>query len=136
MAVDQAHFKLLRQFGQSDLQKTSTDDERERRWMMSCDQARLPRVPLANVKKEWVAFVSGSSRYAGLAVNGDIDPRWVSIGILYNGHLFAAHTVKSRVLLKKLLGIHARNFKDREAFLTSVLDLCPSDLGPAKDKKK
>lgn len=126
--IDHRHLRMLRNFGQDDLQRTMDNKQRELLWRVACQQARLPYYPLQEVKAEWKRFVRGQSRESGLAMAAEHDPRYVSIGITYKRIIYASHTSTTKALLRKLLHIFARCFKDYEAFLTEVVKLCPQPI--------
>ncbi len=122
--ITEQHFRVLRQFGRSNFQRQMTATDRDTLWRMACQQARIAPLPLDTVVAEWHRFIQGSSAESGLAMNGDIDPAYVTIGVLHRGLVQAAHTMPTRNLLIEALRIHARTFSDREAFLTDVLRCC------------
>lgn len=122
--ITAAHFDLLKQFGRSSMQKKATARMREELWTMCCHGAKLPVVPLEDCKAAWKDYITGESRYSGLAVNGDIDPNYVSVGFTYQRRTTAAHTTRTEALLKRLLKIYRRTFRDHDAFLRRMETLC------------
>jgi len=130
--INHKHMRLLRSFGQDGLQQQMDPQQREMLWRVSCQQSRLPYVPLEEAVKEWRAFVQAQSRESGIAITAEYDPRFCSIGITYRRIVFAAHTSTTKALLKKLLAIYRRCFDDYETFLAKLVELCPP---PSKKNK-
>lgn len=123
--LSREYFRVLQQFGRNDVGRRLKGRAREALWRQALGFARLPYIPLKEVHASWLVFVEGSSSHSGLVVNGDIDPSYVSVGVTYHGVIGEAHTTKITALLKKLLAIYARRFRDPETFYRAVLDLCP-----------
>lgn len=72
------------------------------------------------VVAQWKLFVGGVSKRSGIAMNGDIDPFYTTLGVTWDGNIYAAHTTKTSSLLKRVTGIFAKSFKTREAFLNAI----------------
>jgi len=128
------HLSLLRQFGRSRFQRTLAPAQREEFWRETCKKGQIPHVPLAAVTEAWRRFVAGQSEHSGLALNGEIDPSFVSVGVTYHRRIQAAHTAPARSLLKHLLLLYRQAFKDEELFLLEVLDLCREENQKEKTK--
>jgi hypothetical protein len=115
---------LLRQFGRSDFQRQLSTRQREEFWKETCTKGHVQHVPLETVTAAWRSFVAGQSQHSGLAINSEVDPGYVSVGVTYNRRIQAAHTAPARSLLKRLLQLYRRGFPDEELFLLDVLKLC------------
>lgn len=124
--VTQEHFRLLVQFGRSQIAQDLSTREQEKMWQMSCQTARVPFIDKTTVEEEWKRYITGQSKFSGIAINADVDPNYTTVGIQHNRRLTAAHTTKTKALLKKMLEIFARGHGSRESFLTSVELMCRS----------
>lgn len=124
--VTQEHFRLLVEFGRSPVAQDLSRREKKKMWEISCNSARVPFIEKDVVEEEWKKYITGQSRYSGIAVNADIDPQYTTIGIQHNRRLTAAHTTKTKSLLKKMLEIFARGHDSRDSFLSSCEFLCRS----------
>jgi hypothetical protein len=130
------HFRLLQTFGRNPLQKKANDAQREEFWRMICDSApRVEYVPHDQVVTAWREFITANAQESGLAINGDIDPNYVSIGVTYKRKMAAAHTTRTRPLLKRLLQIYMGAFDNRAAFLDQMEELC-KEVANTPEKKK
>ncbi len=115
-----AHFQLLQSFGRSALQRKSRDKDRRKLWALACQSAGLPVIPRDEVIDAWKKYVGGLSEHSSIAINGDIDPNYTTLGVTYRGRITAAHTTKTLSLLRRVIGIFARTFDSREDFLNGA----------------
>ena len=93
---------------------------------MMCQTAHLALVPREEVEEAWKKYVGGQSEHSSIAINGDIDPNFTTLGITYLGKLTSAHTTKTPALLKRVLLIWSKSFTDRIEFLNAAERLCKS----------
>lgn len=133
--VTEAHFRLLKEFGRNTLQQQLGDREREMMWSLSCRQGGVTVLPHEIVVDAWKDYVGGVSQRSGLAINGDIDPEHVTIGVTYDNLLTASHTARTRPLLSRLLQIWRRSFSTDEEFLLAAQKLTTRSLGPKKKRR-
>lgn len=134
--ITQAHFELLRNFGRWKLREKMSEEHERTTWEVACRTARLPVVSREEVVDAWRTFVTGESDRSSLAVNGDVDPNFVSIGVAWDGKLVAAHTTRTRALLRRVLSIFRRvSFSDEE-YLEAVRELSVEAVTtPARQKQ-
>ena len=132
------HFRILHNFGRSKLVQEKHDDLtfREEMWRMSCASARLPYVPHADVVAAWKQFIVGHHGDSSLALSGDVDPHFISLGVAFQHKLVAAHTLRTRTLLRQVLSIYARAFPEGNDFLAEVQGLCQEVLTSNEPKRK
>lgn len=130
-----AHLSLLRDFGRNEYQRGLNEAQREKFWAETCRQGRVPPVPLSVVTEAWRRFVTAQSRHSGLAVNAEVDTKYVSVGVTYHRRIQAAHTTPLRSLLKRLLTLHRKCFSDEELFLLDVLALCGPEQSAASSQQ-
>jgi len=123
------HFYLLRQFGKNPMQKNADPQTREQLWMMCCQGANVPYVVHAQVVEEWKRFIAANAQYSGLAVNGDVNPQFLSIAVTYKKRMVAAHTTKTESLLKRILQIYSKTFKTPDEFLEKMEVMCRETVG-------
>lgn len=132
--IDSRHFRLLREFGRSELARQLREQRKKpgeptegenQLWAHSIQQSGLESVSLRDVVAAWKDYVEGSSNQSGLVVNGDVDPIYVSVGVTWRGVITAAHTTRTEALIRRLLEIYARSFPTPEAFYLRLLELCP-----------
>jgi hypothetical protein len=124
--ISEAHFRLLREYGRNDLPNRISPREQKRLWEMMCQSAGLPIVERERVVEAWKTYIGGQSEHSNIAINGDIDPRFTTLGITYLGKLTAAHTTKTPALLKRVLKIFAKSFSSRAEFLDAAERMCRS----------
>ena len=130
------HFKLLRTFGRNELQRRATDTQRNEFWRMVCESTpNVEYVPHEVVVSAWKKYITANSEDSGLALNGDVDANYVSVGITYKRKMFAAHTTPVRSLIKRLMSLHMRAFDNRVDFLDAMETLC-KEVAEPKDQKK
>ena len=122
--IGEPHFRLLRQFGKNPVQKKADEEMREKLWHMCCQGGRVPYVPHGEVITAWKRFIAGESHYSGIAINGDVDPGYVSLAITFERRVVAAHTTKTPALIKRLLKIHSQTFESPEEFLEAMEKVC------------
>jgi hypothetical protein len=134
--VSQEHFRLLQEFGRNELQRRVSDTQREQMWEFACQSARLPVIQRKVVIEHWKIFIGGISNRSGIAINGDVDPKYTTIGITWENHIYAAHTTKTTSILKRVLEIFAKTFSDRETFLSAAEQLCRQTADRAFKKKR
>jgi hypothetical protein len=89
-------------------------------WEMACQSAGLPVVPRDAVIGYWKQYIGGQSRHSSIAINGDIDPKYTTLGIAWEGKLTAAHTTRTTSLLERVLIIFAKCFSSRAEFLDAM----------------
>lgn len=123
-AITVAHFNLLRAYGRNHLAKKVSKREAEKLWEIACNTAQIAYVPREQVEEEWKRYIAGQSNYSAIAINGDIDPKFVTLGITYVGVHHSSHTLRTMALLKRVLLIWARCFPNRSAFLSAAERLC------------
>lgn len=134
--VGEGHFRLLRIFGKNVLQKNVSDKERRTMWELACRSAKLAIVPHDDVVEKWRLFVAGESKDSSIAINGDIDPQFVTLGVTYKSKLVAGHTSTTQALLRRLLQIWRRAFDSDEAFLEAVEAVTRASIGPQTKKRR
>jgi hypothetical protein len=117
------HFKLLQSFGKNKLQREHPD-RREQLWKILCESIHLSYIPHPDVVEAWMAYVAGESTQTNLAINGNIHPSRVVVGVLYQGRMAASHTTKTVPLLKKIAGIYRECFKNDNEFLEAMQQMC------------
>jgi hypothetical protein len=122
--VVEGHFRLLREYGRNPLPHRISDREQRELWRMMCQTAGLPHVERERVVEEWKRFIGGQSKQSSIAINGDIDPRYTTLGIAFHGKLSAAHTTKTSKLLERVMKIYARAYPNRDTFLDAAETLC------------
>lgn len=125
------HFKLLQSFGRNKMQHDHPES-REQLWRMVCEGVRLPYIPHPEVVEAWMAYVAGDSMRTSLAVNGNVHPSRVIIGVLYDGKMAAAHTTQTQALLRRICGIFRQCFKSDEEFLEAMQQMCIGIIKPKK----
>lgn len=133
--VRKRHFDLLQEFGRNTLANRIGDKEKAVLWQMACKQGNLPFVPHDTVVDVWKDFVTANSNRSSLVVNGDVDPRMVSVGVAFDKNLVAGHTTTTRALLVRLLSIWRRAFPDADAFLEDVRRMAVEAVEPKKKKR-
>lgn len=134
--VTEAHFRLLKEFGRNTLQQKLGDREREMMWALSCRQGNVAVIPQEVVVDAWKDYVGGVSQRSGLAINGDINPEYVTVGVTFDNLLTASHTTRTRPLLDRLLKIWRQGFSSDEEFLEAAQRLTTRSLGERPPKKK
>ena len=122
--ISEAHFRLLKEYGRNDLPGRINVQEQRRLWEMMCQSAGLPHADREQVVEAWKTFIGGQSEHSSIAINGDIDPSYTTLGITYLGRLIAAHTTKTPALLGRVMEIFARSFDSRADFLNAAERLC------------
>lgn len=132
LPISETHFRLLQSYGRNKLLRRLGEKERLELWRLTCESAGVPHVPRDAVVDRWKAFVSGESRDSSIAVNGDIDPAYVTVGITFREKLVAAHTTRTPALLRRLLRIFRKAHPDEAAYLEAVRELAVSALEPSK----
>jgi hypothetical protein len=132
--VTKAHFDLLKNFGRSAVQQNLADKDKDTLWRLSCQTARIAHVPLDTVVLVWKDFIGGESSRSGLAINGDIDPNYTTLGVTFDRLLVATHTTTTRALLERVLKIWRRGFSSDEDFMESVRGISAASLQPPKKK--
>jgi hypothetical protein len=132
--VTKAHFDLLKNFGRSAVQQNLADKDKETLWRLSCQTARIVHVPLDTVILVWKDFIGGESSRSSIAINGDIDPNYTTIGVTFDRLLVATHTTTTRALLERVLKIWRRGFSSDEDFMESVRTISAASLQPPKKK--
>jgi len=120
------HFELLHRFGRNKYQKSASKIEKDNLWKMSCEAARLPHVPWEQVLEHWKQFLAGQAEHSSLAINGDVDPHLVTVGVCHDKKLWGSHTTRTEKLLEKILEIYSRTFKTPEEFFDSMEKKCKS----------
>lgn len=133
--VTEAHFRLLKEFGRNTLQQRLSDRERAMLWQISCKQAHVPLIPQDVVIEAWKEYVGGVSRRSGIAINGDVDPEYTTVGVTFDNLLTAAHTTKTKSLLVRLLRIWRRAFDSEADFLEAAERLVHRSLRPPRHKE-
>lgn len=134
LKVTKAHFDLLKNFGRSAVQQNLSDKDKETLWRLSCQTARIAYVPLETAVSVWKDFIGGESSRSSLAINGDIDPNYTTLGVTFDRLLVATHTTTTRALLERVLKIWRRGFSSDEDFMESVRSISSSSLQPPKKK--
>jgi hypothetical protein len=134
--VQAEHFVLLRQFGRNGYQKQATPEMREKLWEMVCQSSGVPYVDHAKVVHAWKDFITAQSAYSAIALNGEADPAYISIGIAFKKKLVASHTGKMIPILQRILRLYARTFRTREEFMEDVERLCKKIAGIPTTKPK
>lgn len=122
--ITEAHFRLLREFGRNPMQKRATDRHRKDLWRMGCQSAQMPYVPRDKVIEAWKKYVGGLSAHSGIAINGDVDPAYTTLGVTFRGLITSAHTTKTVSLLRRVMMIYAKTFDSRATFLAAAESLC------------
>lgn len=122
--VTEGHFRLLRVFGRNPNAKNMRSKEQDQLWNMMCQGAGVAPIERELAIEAWRKFVSGQSSHSSLAINGDIDPNFTTIGVSFNGAITAAHTTKTKKLLERVAFIWAKSFPSRNAFLNAAQELC------------
>lgn len=122
--ITEAHFRLLREFGRNTLQKKAKERHREELWRLSCQSGQVSYVLRSDVIEAWKKYVGGLSAHSGIAINGDVDPVYTTLGVTFRGLITSAHTTKTLSLLGRVLRIYAKTFDSREAFMTGAQALC------------
>ena len=122
--VTEAHFRLLRVFGRNPNAKNMRKKEQDQLWAMMCQGANLPPVDRELTIDAWKRYVSGQSTHSSIAINGDIDPNFTTLGVSYGGAITAAHTTRTSKLLERVIKIWAKSFPSRDAFLNAAQGLC------------
>lgn len=121
--ITEAHFRLLQAYGRHPLPKRVSKREQRKVWELMCQSANLPHIDREEVVTAWKAFIGGQSEFSSIAINGDIDPNYTTLGVTYGGKLVAAHTTRTLALLRRVLLIFARSYPSRDAFLDAAEDL-------------
>lgn len=134
--IDLRHFKLLQIFGRDGKQKKASPEVRATIWKMMCQGAGIPAIDHSKVVEEWKNYIAGESEHSGIAINGDIDPQFVSIGITYKKKITSAHTTPTASLLRRILGIYARAFPNKEQFLEQMESMCREAIEPKNTKSE
>ncbi len=134
--VTEPHLRLLKEFGKNTLTMRISDKDKEVMWDLASRQARVQHLPREVVVEAWKRYVGGVSIRSGLAVNGDIDPEFTTVGVTYDNVLTASHTTKTRSLIEKLLRIWRRSFDSEERFLEAAERLTNRSLGQPRPKKR
>ena len=134
--VQAEHFLLLRQFGRNQYQKHATPEMREKLWEMVCQSSGVAYVEHTKVVNAWKDFITAQSAYSAIAINGEADPAYVSVGIAFKKKLVASHTGKMGPILQRILKLYARSFRTREEFLEDVERLCKKIAGIPTTKPK
>ena len=125
MAVPgRAHFELLLSYGKSSVRRGLADDDKEKLWLLSCEQKGLRPFPLEEVIQEWKAFLYGESKHSSLSVSGNVDPEIVTVSVLHQAAIVASHSTTTKAMLARLLGIYARCFDSRKEFESAVAEIC------------
>lgn len=119
------YFRTLKEFGRNGTARRLQGRRREFMWREALRYAGVPYVPFQEVYDSWRVFIEGSSAHSGVALNGDHDPDYVSVGVTYHGVVTAAHTTKTASMLRRLLEIYSWKFGTPEEFYFAVMDLCP-----------
>ncbi len=122
--VSSAHLGLLEDFGRNAFAKTLGPADRAQMWIATCKQKGLREIPYDVVVKAWKEMVSGGSDHTRLAMSSSVDPAYVSVGVVYDGRLKAAHTLKTSVLAGQSLMKLRDGYADDESFLHAVLNIC------------
>jgi len=131
------HFRLLRTFGRNELQRKASDSQREEFWRMICQSAPgVHYVPHEQVVSAWKEFITGNSQESGLAINGDIDSNYVSVGVTYHRKMAAAHTTRMKPLLNRLLRIYLQAFQNKAEFLNAMEEICKEVVGAPETSEK
>jgi hypothetical protein len=123
-AVDERHFRLLRAYGRHELPERISRREQEKLWEMMCQSAGVPFAPREEVEQAWKTYIAGQAEHSSVAINGDINPRYTTLGVAYHGKITAAHTIKTPALLKRVLLIWAKSFGNRTEFLNAAERMC------------
>ncbi len=134
--VTEPHFRLLREFGRNTFQQKLSDREREMMWQLSCRQGGVAVLPQEVVVEAWKEYVGGVSKRSNLAINGDIDPELVTVGVTYDELLTASHTSPMRPLLGRLLQIWRKAFASDEEFLEAAERLVRKSVGLGRQPRK
>lgn len=119
------HFELLHRFGRNRYQKFAKS-EKDHLWKLACEAARLPYLPWEEVLEHWKQFIAGQAEHSSLAINGDIDPHLVTVGVCHDKKLWGSHTTRTEKLLEKILEIYSRTFRTEAEFLDSIEKKCKS----------
>ena len=133
--ITEAHFRLLREFGRNPLQKKANEGHRKDLWRMACQSAHVIFVPREVVIEAWKKYVGGLSAHSGIAINGDVDPQYTTLGVTFGGLITSAHTTKTVSLLRRVMMIYAKTFDSRESFLVGAESLCRKVADKAWGKK-
>lgn len=134
-AVTKMHFELLKNFGRSALQRDLSDKDKETLWKMSCQTAKLVYVPLETTIEVWKEFIGGESTRSHIAISGEIDPNYTTIGVTFDRALVATHTTTSRAILRKVLQIWRRSFGSEDEYMEAVRKLALSAVRVEAKKK-
>lgn len=134
--VTEVHFRLLREFGRSRLRQKVDEEQRREMWRLVCQGASVPYIPHERVVEEWKAFISGESEHSSLALNGDIDPGFTTVGFTYRSALVAAHTTRTRALLRRILGIFRKCFGSDDEYLEQARLLAVEAMAPPPRRPK
>jgi hypothetical protein len=131
------HFRLLRTFGRNEMQRRASDTQRNEFWRMVCQSTPgVPFVPHEEVVAAWKKFITGNAVDSGLALNGDIDPSYVSVGVTYKRKMVAAHTTRMKPLIKRLLSIYSKAFGTRAEFLDAMEALSKEVVEQGEKKQR
>ena len=122
--ITEEHFRLLKQYGRNPLSQQISKREAAKLWEMVCETGRVPHVKHDKVVEEWKRYITGQSRYSGIAINADIDPQLTTLAFTHQERLTAGHTTRTDKLLDKLLELFAKCFPSRESFLNSMEKKC------------
>lgn len=134
--VTTQHLEVLKRFGRvaGVKQGQVTTEQRNQLWMAACQTAGLHFVPFDEVLATWRDFVVGKSDHSSIVMHPDVEPRWVTLGITYHRKIVAAHTVPTEPLLKRVLTVFMRQFKDKDAFLQQMEQICNEVANPPPKK--
>lgn len=122
--VSHEHFRLLKEYGRNPLTQQITKREGIKLWEMACGSARVPVIPREHVVEEWKKYITGQSKFSGIAINAEVDPQLTTVALTHNERLTAGHTTRTDKLFDKLLELFARCFPNRESFLNAVEFKC------------
>jgi len=111
-------------FGRNPRAKNMRKKEQDQLWDMMCQGANLPPVDRELTIDAWKQYVSGQSKHSSIAINGDIDPNFTTLGVSYAGTITAAHTTRTKKLLERVTTIWAKGFRSRNDFLNAAQELC------------
>jgi len=134
--ISEVHFRLLQTYGKNPLPQKIGKQEQRKLWQMMCEGASVPHVDRELVVDAWKTYISGTSRYSSIAINGDVDPKLTTLGVAYHGKITAAHTIKTPALLKRVMRIFAKGFESRSDFLAAAERLCISIADKVFGEKK
>lgn len=118
------HFDLLVSYGRSQVRRDLTDDDKNKLWLLACEQKGIRPLPLQAVIEEWKAFLYGESKHSKLSVSANVDPNIVCVSVLHRGAIVASHSTTTHALLLRLLEIFAASCTSKKEFKKGVADLC------------